>query len=40
MKIEYRGFKIRPFVRLSPIRIGRTRLYCIGPVALFIGPRS
>lgn len=32
----YRGFRIRPFIRLRPIMIGSTRLYTLGPLGLFI----
>lgn len=38
-KIAYRGWNMRPFIRRHPIRIGRTRLYTIGPAAIFISPR-
>lgn len=34
MKIKYRGFRSRPFARFN---IGRVRVYCIGPVAIFVG---
>lgn len=40
MKIRYRGFKARPFIRLEVINIGSTKLYCWGPVAIFITPRN
>lgn len=36
VSIAYRGFKIRPFIRLRPIGIGSTRLYTLGPLGLFI----
>lgn len=36
MKIRYRGFNIKPFLRWKAIRIGNTRLYTIGPVAIFV----
>lgn len=36
ISLAYRGFKIRPFVRWKPIKIGSTRLYCYGPLGLFI----
>ena len=36
MKIRYRGFNIQPFFRWGSIRIGNTRLYAIGPIAIFI----
>lgn len=37
ISLAYRGFKIRPFVRRRAIRIGSTRLYCLGPLGLFVG---
>jgi hypothetical protein len=40
MKIRYRGFTMRPFIRLTPIAIGSTRLYCWGPIALFVAARE
>ena len=40
MMIRYRGFRARPFIRWSPIRIGRQRLYCIGPLAIFTRPTN
>lgn len=36
VSVAYRGFKIRPFIRLRAIGVGSTRLYCIGPLGLFI----
>lgn len=36
ISLAYRGFKIRPFVRRKPIRIGSTRLFCLGPLGLFV----
>lgn len=36
ISITYRGFTIRPFVRLTPIMMGRTRLYTLGPLAVFV----
>lgn len=36
VSIAYRGFTTAPFVRRRPIRIGSTRLYCLGPIALFV----
>ncbi|HEY8590125.1 MAG TPA: hypothetical protein VIL55_11295 [Naasia sp.] len=38
VKLRYRGFRIRPFLRFRPIHIGSTRLYTLGPVAVFIDP--
>lgn len=38
MMIRFRGFRARPFIRRAPIRIGRQRLYCIGPLAIFTAP--
>lgn len=34
--IHYRGWKARPFIRLYAVEIGTTRLYCVGPLAIFI----
>lgn len=34
--LAYRGFNIPPFIRWKPINIGSTRLYCIGPLGLFV----
>lgn len=34
--IAYRGFRIRPFFRMAPIIMGRTRLYTLGPLAVFV----
>lgn len=36
LSIAYRGFTIRRFIRLTPIRMGATRLYTLGPLAVFI----
>lgn len=36
VSIAYRGFAIRPFIRLTPIRMGDTRLYTLGPLAVFV----
>lgn len=36
LSIAYRGFTIRPFIRLTPIRMGGTRLYTLGPLAVFV----
>lgn len=40
ISLAYRGFKIRPFIRLTAIGIGSTKLFTLGPLVLFITPRS
>lgn len=40
ISLAWRGFTIRPFIRRQPIMVGSTRLYVIGPIALFVGPAS
>ena len=40
ISLAYRGFKIRPFIRVKPIRIGSTNLYTIGPIGLFMKRRN
>jgi hypothetical protein len=37
--IRYRGF-VAPFIRFRPIKIGHTRLYTVGPLAIFIHPAT
>lgn len=41
--LAYRGFKPSGYVvyfSFKPIRIGQVRLYRLGPIALFVKPRS
>lgn len=40
ISLAYRGFKIRPFIRRKPINIGSTKLYCFGPLGLFIKTKT
>lgn len=35
---RYRGFIRRPFIKFRPLRIGSTRLFEWGPLALFVTP--
>jgi len=42
--LTYRGFKFWAwggrYFKLSPIRIGETRLYTLGPLGLFVNPKG
>lgn len=35
--ISWRGWKVRPFIRWEIVRIGKTRMFCIGPIAVLVG---
>lgn len=39
IKIAWRGWRMNPFAQLKPIGIGQTRLYLLGPIALFLRPK-
>ncbi|WP_454112810.1 hypothetical protein [Microbacterium maritypicum] len=36
LRIAYRGFTIRPFIRSRPIAIGNARNYCLGPISIIV----
>lgn len=40
VSVAYRGFTARPLIRVTPITMGSTRLFTLGPLAIFIHPRS
>lgn len=37
-EFRYRGWNSRPFIRFHILRIGATRLFNVGPIALFVTP--
>lgn len=37
MNVYFRGWRPSPFIVWGSVRIGNTRMYCLGPVCIMIG---